>query len=94
MSEIMTDIDRIKITKGNQLVEVKLLEVGNRLKLRDQKVILAVIGQISPDDEDFKDYRVTINELMALTGITDTPRPIGRGFLDRSKNLPASTRLP
>ena len=70
MSEIMTDIDRIKITKGNQLVEVKLLEVGNRLKLRDQKVILAVIGQISPDDEDFKDYRVTINELIALTGIS------------------------
>ncbi len=24
----------------------------------------------------------------------DTPRPIGRGFLDRSKNLPASSRLP
>ncbi len=29
-----------------------------------------------------------------LMGFTDTPRPIGRGFLDRSKNLPASTRLP
>ena len=26
--------------------------------------------------------------------IADTPRPIGRGFLDRSKNFPASTRLP
>ncbi|OED44306.1 hypothetical protein ACH42_07830 [Endozoicomonas sp. (ex Bugula neritina AB1)] len=24
----------------------------------------------------------------------DTPRPIGRGFLDRSKNLPVSTRFP
>ena len=24
----------------------------------------------------------------------DTPRPIGRGFLDRSKKLPASSRLP
>ncbi|WP_257284015.1 nucleotidyl transferase AbiEii/AbiGii toxin family protein, partial [Endozoicomonas sp. SESOKO1] len=26
--------------------------------------------------------------------LPDTPRPFGRGFLDRSKNLPASTRLP
>lgn len=70
MTRIMTDIDRIKITKGNQLVEIKLLEVGARLKTRHQKVILAVVGQISPDDEDFKNYRMTINELMSLTGIS------------------------
>lgn len=70
MPRIMTDIDHIKITKANKLVEVKLLEVGNRLKLRDQKVVLAVVGQMSPEDEDFKHYQVTINELVALTGIT------------------------
>lgn len=67
--KIMTDIDQIKITKANKLTEVRLLEVGNRLKLRDQKVILAVMGQLSPDDEDFKDYRLTLNELISLTGI-------------------------
>ncbi|MFK0573271.1 replication initiation protein [Endozoicomonas sp.] len=70
MARIMTDIDHIKITKANQVVEIKLLEVGTRLKMRDQKVILAVVGQISPDDEDFKNYRITINELISLTGIS------------------------
>lgn len=69
MPEITTDIDKLKVTKAHKLTEVRLLEVGNRLKLRDQKVILAVLGQLSPDDEDFKHYRITINELVSITGI-------------------------
>ena len=35
-----------------------------------------------------------LNVLIGANGAADTPRPIGRGFLDRSKNLPASSRLP
>ncbi|MFK0572056.1 replication initiation protein [Endozoicomonas sp.] len=65
----MSDIDHIKITKANKLTEVRLLEVGNRLKLSDQKVVLAVVGQLSPNDEDFKDYHVKVSELVSLTGI-------------------------
>ena len=40
------------------------------------------------------DFRA-IKSLMKMDVLrSDTPRPIGRGFLDRSKNLPASSRLP
>ena len=34
-----------------------------------------------------------VGSVLSLLLMPDTPRPIGRGFLDRSRNLPASTRL-
>ena len=71
MSGVTTETDRLKITKANKLVEITLIETNTRLSLRDQKVILAVVGQISPDDKDFSDYRISIAELVKLTGISD-----------------------
>lgn len=69
MKEITSDVDRIRITKANKLIEISLLESATRLSLRDQKVILSVIGQISPDDEEFKKYYVSIEQLEKLSGI-------------------------
>ena len=47
---------------------------------------------------NYKGYRECHIEpdwlLIYVVEEADTPRPEGRGFLDRSKNLPASTRLP
>ncbi|MBU2714101.1 replication initiation protein [Zooshikella harenae] len=64
-----TEIDKLRITKANQLVEAVLIETTSKLTLRDQKVILAVISQLSPDDEDFKKYHITLSELEKLTNI-------------------------
>ncbi len=66
---LTNDPNNLKITKANQLIEIKLVELKSRLKLREQKVVLAIIGQISPDDADFKDYQVSIPELVKMTGI-------------------------
>ncbi|MGI0120129.1 replication initiation protein [Zooshikella sp. RANM57] len=64
-----TEIDKLRITKANQLVEAVFIETTTKLTLRDQKVILAVISQLSPDDEDFKKYNITLSELEKLTNI-------------------------
>lgn len=45
--------------------------------------------QLPTELQALKDNGITVERYSS-----DTPRPIGRGFLDRSKNLPASTRLP
>ncbi len=69
MPNVTTDPDLLKITKSNQLIEVTFVEPTRKLSVRDQKLILSIIGQISPEDEDFKTYRVTIDEIHRMTGI-------------------------
>ena len=98
----MADTADYLVVKRNELNELRLLDTP--LLTPELKVANALISLISPDDDELKSYRLTVSELGRLTGsnnmhrdierISDTPRPIGRGFLDRSKNLPASTRLP
>ena len=70
-TETCTDLERLRVTKANKLIEVALIETTARLSLRDQKLILAVISQLSPDDEDFKKYEISIPELVQLTGINN-----------------------
>lgn len=69
MTKITSDVDRLRITKANKLNEAILVETGAKLSLPEQKVILSIVGQISDKDEDFKDYKITIPELIKITGI-------------------------
>ena len=69
MTEVCTDLERLKVTKANKLIEIILIETTTRLSLRDQKIVLAVISQLRPDDAAFKKYRMTISELVELTNI-------------------------
>ncbi len=66
---VITDVGMLKVTKANQLIELSILEKSQGLKLVDQKIILAIVGQISPDDEAFKDYRISVQGLSQITGI-------------------------
>jgi len=52
------------ITQSNQLVEARY-----NLSLGEQRLILAMIAKIQPDDEDFKPYKVSIGELADFLGI-------------------------
>ena len=63
--------ENLKVTKANKLIEITLVESATRLSVRDQKIILAVISQISPDDEKFKTYNLSIKELVDMTGISN-----------------------
>jgi len=52
------------ITQSNHLVEARY-----NLSLGEQRLILAMIAKIEPDDEDFKPYRISISELADFLGV-------------------------
>ncbi len=69
MPSITTDVDKLNVTKANKLIQINLMESKTRLSLREQKIILSVIAQINPEDDDLKDYQISINDLVKITGI-------------------------
>ncbi|MBF0466458.1 MAG: replication initiation protein [Nitrospirae bacterium] len=57
------------VVKSNEINEAHY-----RLSLNEQKVILAMVSQIKPDDEDFKSYVITIPEFIDLLGVQDSDK--------------------
>jgi len=47
----------------------KLVEAQGRMTALEQKFVLGVVAQITPQDEDFKDYEITIDEMVNVFGI-------------------------
>ena len=52
------------VTQSNQLVESRY-----NLTLGEQRLIFTMIARIQPEDEDFKPYRISLNELSEFLGI-------------------------
>ena len=52
------------VTQANELVSARYT-----LPLAEQRLILIMIAKIQPEDEDFKPYRIGINELAEFMGI-------------------------
>jgi plasmid replication initiation protein len=63
----MTKLVKVKkyIVKSNSLVEARY-----RLSLQESQVILWLLTQIRPDDEDFKPHTLDITEFAELTGVS------------------------
>lgn len=57
------------VVKSNEINEAHY-----RLSLNEQKVILTMVSQIKPDDEDFKSYVVSIPEFVSLLGVQDSDK--------------------
>ncbi|MBF0554397.1 MAG: replication initiation protein [Nitrospirae bacterium] len=57
------------VVKSNEINEAHY-----RLSLNEQKVILTMVSQIQPDDEDFKSYVVSIPEFVNLLGVQDSDK--------------------
>lgn len=58
------------VAQSNELIEARH---NNPLTVREQKIILAMVSEIQPDDEDFKEYRISLknfNEMLGLKGKT------------------------
>ncbi|MDO9139139.1 MAG: replication initiation protein [Methylobacter sp.] len=53
------------VTQSNKLVEARY-----NLSLGEQRLIIAMIAQIQPDDEDFKPYRISIGDLADFLGVS------------------------
>lgn len=47
----------------------KLIEAQGRLSLLEQKFFLGVVSQIRKGDEDFKEYKITIDEMVEVFGM-------------------------
>lgn len=55
---------RLIVTQSNKLVEARY-----NLPLGEQRLILTMIANIQPDDEDFKEYRINVREFADYLGI-------------------------
>jgi len=58
------------VTQANNLIEARH---NNPLTAREQKIILTMVSGIEPQDEDFKDYLISLknfSEMLGLTGST------------------------
>ncbi|MCP3764687.1 replication initiation protein [Domibacillus sp. A3M-37] len=54
------------ITKGNNLIEARY---QYPLTAREQKIILTMVSQIQPDDEDFSDYSISVHDFHEMLGL-------------------------
>ena len=57
------------VSKSNELIQMKLLKTNKALGLGEMKVANAIYSKIMPNDEDFKEYALTIPELAKLAGL-------------------------
>ena len=58
------------VAQSNDLIEARH---NNPLTVREQKIVLAMVSEIQPSDEDFKEYRISLknfNEMLGLKGKT------------------------
>ncbi|MBF0459101.1 MAG: replication initiation protein [Nitrospirae bacterium] len=58
-------IAKYLVVKSNELIESHY-----RLSLNEQKIILAMISRIKPDDKDFTPIRFSVEELTAMMGVS------------------------
>lgn len=69
IGEAVSTMDSLRVTKSNKLIEASLTEAAVKFSLRDHKVILAVISQISLNEKELKPLTLSISNLEKLTKI-------------------------
>lgn len=58
------NLDKAIIRQHNDLIEAKYLVPS----LQEQRIILMLLSQIKPEDEDFKGYRITVSDFAKMIG--------------------------
>ena len=61
--------EKLRVTKANSLIQVRISKSVNRLSVREQKLVLAVLSKIEPDDKEFENIHLSVKEITELTGI-------------------------
>ena len=67
------------VVKANDLIQRSRFN----LSLQQQKIVLYLISQITPYDEEFKLYEFSITEFCKVCGIDDTS---GKNYTDLNRN--------
>lgn len=52
------------IRKSNELIEARY-----RLSIAEQRIVLLLASEITPDDEDFKDYEIRVSDFASMFGL-------------------------
>lgn len=58
--------EKYVVTQSNNLIEARHVKP---LSAREQKVILTMVSMIQPNDKDFKEYRISIQEFSEMLGL-------------------------
>ena len=65
-------LDTVKIEKISRNVTATMhnnfIEARYRLTIEEQRILLALISLIKPEDEDFKDYKISVKAISELIG--------------------------
>ena len=72
----MKDTDLV--VKSNTLVSSRY-----RLDWSEHRIVLFLISKIDKDDEDFKEYVISVGNMAKLMGLTDSDKQLGGGFYHR-----------
>ena len=72
----MKDTDLV--VKSNTLVSSRY-----KLEWSEHRLVLFLISKIDKDDEDFKEYVVSVSNMAKLMGLTDRDKNLGGGFYQR-----------
>jgi plasmid replication initiation protein len=54
------------VTQSNLLIEARHIKP---LSLNEQRIVLAMVSMIQPNDEDFQEYKISISEFQQLCGL-------------------------
>jgi len=82
--------DTYIVAQGNNLVEARH---NNPLSAREQKIVLTMVSMIQPNDEDFKDYRISVKEFSEMLGLTGSTKyteikEIAKSLMSKSIEIP------
>jgi len=72
------------VVKANKFIEAK-----GRLGLTEQKLLACLISEIQPTDDDFKEYRLSIKELVEFANLD--PNAVYSLLKDTAENLRSKT---
>lgn len=78
------------VTQSNELIEARH---SKPLTAREQKIILTMVSGIQPNDEDFKEYRISLknfNEMLGLKGSTKYVeiKTVVKNLLEKTIEIP------
>lgn len=59
------------VSQSNDLIEAKYIDL---LSARQQKMVLAIVSMISPEDEDFKPYIISVKDFSEMMGLQGKPK--------------------
>lgn len=57
------------MAEGNNLIEIRQ---KNPLTEKEQKIVLAIVRMIKPNDEDFQDYSISVQEFFEMLDLEGT----------------------